>query len=241
MTSAKISVKDASIDFPIYNGLNKSIKNSIINATVGGYIKKNYNTNVITVNALKNINLKISKGDRVGVLGSNGSGKTTLLRMLSGIYFPTQGNIHIEGDICSLININLGIDAEATGRENIKFRAAMMGLKAEKLKEIQKDIIEFSGLGEYIELPYRTYSSGMQMRLLFSISTCVNPTILIMDEWLSVGDADFSSRAEQKLNELIDVTDILIIASHSEELLKKICNRFIFLENGEIIKDQNFV
>lgn len=241
MTSAKISVKDASIDFPIYNGLNKSIKNSIINATVGGYIKKNYNTNVITVNALKNINLKISKGDRVGVLGSNGSGKTTLLRMLSGIYFPTQGNIHIEGDICSLININLGIDAEATGRENIKFRAAMMGLKAEKLKEIQKDIIEFSGLGEYIELPYRTYSSGMQMRLLFSISTCVNPTILIMDEWLSVGDADFSSRAEQKLNELIDVTDILIIASHSEELLKKICNRFIFLENGEIIKDQNFL
>ena len=241
MASSKITVSNASIDFPIFNAKNKSIKNSIINAALGGYIKHNFNTNVVMVNALKNIDLNINKGERIGLLGANGSGKTTLLRLLAGIYYPTKGDIKIEGDVSSLININLGIDAEATGRENIKFRAAMMGLTKEKINRINKDIIEFSGLGDFIDLPYRTYSSGMQMRLLFAISTSISPNILIMDEWLSVGDSEFSRRAEEKLNDLINTTDILIIASHSEELLKKICNRFIFLENGMICKDEKII
>ena len=241
MASSKITVSNASIDFPIFNAKNKSIKNSIINAALGGYIKHNFNTNVVMVNDLKNIDLNINKGERIGLLGANGSGKTTLLRLLAGIYYPTKGDIKIEGDVSSLININLGIDAEATGRENIKFRAAMMGLTKEKINRINKDIIEFSGLGDFIDLPYRTYSSGMQMRLLFAISTSISPNILIMDEWLSVGDSEFSRRAEEKLNDLINTTDILIIASHSEELLKKICNRFIFLENGMICKDEKII
>jgi len=240
MAASKITVNNASIDFPIFNSKNKSFKNSLINTALGGHLKHKFNTKVILVNALKNINLIINKGDRIGILGANGSGKTTLLRMLAGIYHPTKGDIKIEGHISSLINISLGIDVEATGRENIKFRTAMMGFNNQRLNEIIDEVIYFSGIGDFIDLPFRTYSSGMQMRLLFAISISISPNILIMDEWLSVGDAEFSKRAEKKLNDLINTTDILVIASHSVDLLKKICNRYIYLENGRIIKDCNF-
>jgi lipopolysaccharide transport system ATP-binding protein len=160
-----------------------------------------------------------------------------MLRVLSGIYHPTQGQVCINGESVSLINISLGIDPEASGLENIKLRGVMMGLKPDQLKDQIDEIIEFSGLGDFIHMPYRTYSSGMQLRLAFSVSTSIRPQILIMDEWLSLGDKEFAARAEKRMKSLVDSTEILILASHSRQLLMQNCNRLIWMEHGTIKMD----
>jgi len=137
----------------------------------------------------------------------------------------------------SLININLGIDPDATGRENIRLRSAMMGMSPDEITEKFDQIADFSGLGEFLDVPFRTYSSGMQLRLAFATSTAVRPEILIMDEWLSTGDEDFKERANARMRELVDSTKILILASHSKDLMKKNCNRIIWLEHGKVKMD----
>ena len=148
--------------------------------------------NVTVVTALKDISLEIRAGDRVGLMGHNGAGKTSLLRMLAGIYEPTSGRIQIRGKVSSFINLGLGLDVEATGAENILLVGLMFGLGFDEIQQLAPSIQEFSGLGEFLDMPIRTYSSGMQMRLLFSIATSVHAEILLMDEWLSVGDSDFA-------------------------------------------------
>ncbi len=189
------------------------------------------------VRGLDNVSLAFRDGDRVGLIGHNGSGKTTLLRVLSGIYTPTHGSAVIDGHCVSLININLGIDPDATGRENIRLRSAMMGMPPEEIAEKFDQIADFSGLGEFLDVPFRTYSSGMQLRLAFATSTAVRPEILIMDEWLSTGDEDFKDRANARMRDLVDSTKILVLASHSKELMEKNCNRVIWLEHGRVKMD----
>ena len=234
-----IILQNVSVDFPVYNAASRSIKNRVINATAGGIVERQHD-GVVVVRSLKNINLEITAGDRVGLIGHNGAGKTTLLRVLSGIYYPTHGSMAIHGDVTSLINISLGIDPESTGRENIFLRSVMMGLTPAQARERMDEIIEFSGLENFIDMPFRTYSSGMQLRLAFSVSTCIRPQILIMDEWLSTGDLDFKDRAEQRLKEVVTSTEILVIASHSMPLLEKNCNRLIWLDHGVIRMDGGF-
>ncbi|ASV84508.1 ABC transporter family protein [Ochrobactrum quorumnocens] len=189
------------------------------------------------VRGLDDVSMTFRDGDRVGLIGHNGSGKTTLLRVLSGIYTPTHGSSVINGNCVSLININLGIDPDATGRENIRLRSAMMGMSPNEIAEKFDQIADFSGLGEFLDVPFRTYSSGMQLRLAFATSTAVRPEILIMDEWLSTGDQDFKERANGRMRELVDSTRILILASHSKELMEKNCNRVIWLEHGRVKMD----
>jgi len=191
----------------------------------------------VIVRGLDNVSLAFRDGDRVGLIGHNGSGKTTLLRVLSGIYTPTHGSAVIDGHCVSLININLGIDPDATGRENIRLRSAMMGMPPEEIAEKFDQIADFSGLGEFLDVPFRTYSSGMQLRLAFATSTAVRPEILIMDEWLSTGDEDFKDRANARMRDLVDSTKILVLASHSKELMEKNCNRVIWLEHGRVKMD----
>ncbi|GAB1581335.1 ABC transporter ATP-binding protein [Phyllobacterium phragmitis] len=181
--------------------------------------------------------MTFTDGDRIGLIGHNGSGKTTLLRVLSGIYAPTHGRAVINGNCVSLININLGIDPDATGRENIRLRSAMMGMHPKEIAENFEQIAEFSGLGEFLDVPFRTYSSGMQLRLAFATSTAVRPEILIMDEWLSTGDEDFKERANRRMRDLVDTTKILVLASHSRKLLEENCNRVIWLEHGRLKMD----
>ena len=238
-TPASITLEDVSVDFPVYNAASRSLKNRVLNATAGGIVERQHD-GVVVVRSLKNIHLKISAGDRIGLIGHNGAGKTTLLRVLSGIYHPTNGRAAIEGEVTSLINISLGIDPESTGRENILLRSAMMGLTPAQTRERMDEIIEFSGLENFIDMPFRTYSSGMQLRLAFSVSTCIRPQILIMDEWLSTGDLDFKDRAEQRLKEVVTSTEILVIASHSMPLLEKNCNRLVWLDHGEVRRDGAF-
>jgi lipopolysaccharide transport system ATP-binding protein len=205
----------------------------VLSIATGGKIERRSDRLVI-VRGLDNVSLTFRDGDRIGLIGHNGSGKTTLLRVLSGIYIPTHGSSVIKGHCVSLIDIRLGIDPDATGRENIRLRAAMMGMSPAEINENFDQIAEFSGLGEFLDVPFRTYSTGMQLRLAFATSTAVRPEILIMDEWLSTGDEDFKERANTRMRELVDSTKILVLASHSKELMKKNCNKIIWLEHGRV-------
>jgi len=231
-----IKLQNVSVEFPIYNASSRSLKNRVLNIATGGTVERRTDGLVI-IRGLNDVSFTLRDRDRVGLIGHNGSGKTTLLRVLSGIYTPTQGQAIIQGKCISLININLGIDPEATGRENIRLRSAMMGIHPQQLARILKKIEDFSGLGEFLDMPYRTYSSGMQMRLAFSTSTAVQPEILIMDEWLSTGDEDFKERANERMQELVDSTHILVLASHSRNLIEKNCNRVIWMEHGSVKMD----
>jgi lipopolysaccharide transport system ATP-binding protein len=233
---ASITLTDVSVEFPVYNAASRSLKHRFLSVATGGAIDRRGDGHVI-VRGLEDVTLSLKEGDRIGLVGHNGSGKTTLLRVLSGIYKPTRGSAEIRGECVSLINIALGIDPEATGRENIKLRGAMMGMHPNELREKYDDIAEFTGLGDFLDMPFRTYSSGMQLRLAFSTSTSIRPEILVMDEWLSTGDEEFKHKADQRLREIVDKTKILVLASHSRELLQKNCNRIVWMEHGRVRMD----
>ncbi|MFT8467945.1 MAG: ABC transporter ATP-binding protein [Acetobacter syzygii] len=230
---AFITLNHVGVEFPIFNAQGRSLKNTILSFATGGQIEKGKG-NTVVVKSLQDISLSLVHGDRVGLVGHNGAGKTTLLRVISGIYIPTSGVCEVEGRCVSLINIHLGINHEETGRSNIKLRAAMMGLKPKQIEEKMEEIAEFCELGDFLDMPFRTYSSGMQMRLAFATSTSIDPDILIMDEWLSTGDENFKVRANERMKSLVDKTKILVLASHSRSMLEQNCNKIIWLEHGRI-------
>ncbi len=182
---ALIKFENAGLDFPIFDAASRSIKKNFMSFATGGKVGE-HNGRVV-VSALNNLNFEINDGERVGLIGHNGAGKTTLLRMFSKVYYPTAGKVTVDGDIGSLISISLGINPEFTGRENIYIRGALLGLRKKEINSKIAEIIDFTDLGDFIDMPVRTYSSGMQMRLGFSVSTIFTPEILLMDEWLSVG------------------------------------------------------
>jgi lipopolysaccharide transport system ATP-binding protein len=159
------------------------------------------------------------------------------LRALGGVYAPTEGFVSVVGRVGSLIDISLGINPEATGRENVLIRGQLLGIPKREMMEKYEEIMEFSELGDFMEMPVRTYSSGMQLRLAFAVSTIIRPEILLMDEWLSVGDENFRSKSEQRLSKLVSRTEILVVATHSRQLLESVCNRVIWLEHGAIKMD----
>jgi lipopolysaccharide transport system ATP-binding protein len=231
-----ITLDKVCLDFPVYNADARSLKSSLVSVATGGQLRAG-NKGGITVRALDDISVTIGPGERVGIVGHNGSGKSSLLRVLNGVYRPSSGIISVDGQLGSLIDINIGTNPEATGLENIAMCGALLGIPKETVVEKLSDIIEFSELGNYISMPVRTYSTGMQMRLMFSIATTMNPQILLMDEWLSVGDESFVKKAEERLGKLVSETDILVFASHSREMISSTCNRLIWLEHGRIKAD----
>lgn len=230
----QITINNVNIEFPIYNTSGRSLKQQLMQAATGGRMGSNDKGSIV-VRALDNITLELKEGDRLGVTGHNGAGKSTLLRVISGVYEPTGGTVDVSGKVTSLIDLSLGMDGEATGIENIYLRGALLGLKRRWLSTKVEEIVDFAELGEFIDMPLRTYSFGMAMRLAFSIATLRQPEILVMDEWLTVGDADFQNKAQTKLDTIIKNTNILVIATHSPKLVKKICNRTIQLERGCLI------
>ena len=232
---AYITLEKASVVLPIFNSSARSITNTLVSAATGGVLTAQKGGH-LSIEALKNVDLEIVAGDRIGIVGHNGSGKSTLLRLLSGVYEPSSGKIKRSGTVSSLVDISLGINGENTGRENIFLRGKLMGLTKKEIDEKIGEIIEFSELGDYINLPVRIYSSGMLLRLAFSVSTSITADILIMDEWLSVGDGAFAERSSQRLKNLVDESEILVIASHTRELLEETCNKIIWLEHGLIRK-----
>ena len=233
---ARVEFNDVSVDFPIYNANSRSLKNQLIKVATGGQLNTDQQGRVL-VRALEGLTFTLNDGDRVGIVGHNGAGKSTLLRLLSGVYFPSSGTVNIDGEVGSLIDISLGIDHEATGRENIYIRGSLLGLSKNVINQNIDDIIQFSELGGFIDMPVRTYSSGMHLRLAFAVSTIVHPEILLMDEWLSVGDENFKLKAKERMRDLVGKTNILVIATHSKEQLLQTCNRAIWLEHGKIRMD----
>lgn len=233
---AHITFSNVSIEFPIFNATGRSLTSSILKVATGGKLDADPNGRVL-VKALTDISFSLREGDKVALLGHNGAGKSTMLRALGRVYSPTKGTAEIVGEIGSLIDISLGINPEATGRENVFIRGQLLGLTKQEITEKYEEIVAFAELGDFMEMPVRTYSSGMHLRLAFAVSTVVRPEILLMDEWLSVGDADFQHKAETRLRDLVSGTKILAIATHSRELVEAVCNRAIWLEHGQIKMD----
>lgn len=232
-----ISGNDITVEFPLFENSHRSLKKRVLNLTTGGKIGQDAGRHPV-VTALDSLNFTFAEGERIGLVGHNGSGKTTLLRVLSGIYAPVRGALQVQGKIASLLDVSMGIDPDATGFENIYLRGILEGLRPKTIKLRIDDIAEFSGLDDYLNLPVRTYSSGMMLRLAFAISTSVEADILIMDEWLSVGDADFRAKAADRLAKLVDNAAILVIASHNQELIDRVCTRQICLEHGRLVTDE---
>ena len=222
---AHIKLHEASVEIPVYSNHSRSIKNSLLKKMTKG------NVLPIAIKALSNVTLNLKDGDRLGIMGPNGAGKSTLLRTLAGVYLPTSGTIEVRGRVASLIDISLGMDGEATGFENIRMRGIMMGLSLKQIKSMEEEIADFSGLGDFLHMPIRTYSTGMHMRLGFAVSTAVDADIILMDEWLSVGDSEFIQKAEKRLENFIGRSSILVIASHSEELIQKTTNQILRLDH----------
>ena len=226
-----ISAEGVCVEFPIWNPSHRSLKNAVLRATTGGRLARESSTRVV-VQALSDLSFEFARGDRIGLVGNNGSGKTTLLRVLSGIDEPVRGRLEVSGRVSSLLDLSLGMDHEATGLENIVLRGVLMGLPPVAIQAKVNEIAEFSELGDYLSMPIRTYSSGMLLRLAFAVSTSVAPEILLLDEWLSVGDAAFRDKAERRLLELIESSAIMVLASHDESLIRRFCSRMLRLEHG---------
>ena len=229
-----IRLDACNLHLPIYGTINRSLKGTVMATATGGRIAS-ASRHVSVVEALSDVSLDLRAGDRLGVRGHNGAGKTSLLRLIAGIYEPTAGQIRVEGRVSSFINLGMGMDLEATGRENILLCGLMFGLGFDEIQALTPAIGDFSGLGEFLDMPVRTYSSGMTMRLVFSIVTSVHPEILVMDEWMAVGDSDFAEQSERRLRTLVDQAAILVLASHSEPVIKRLCNRVLTLEHGRVV------
>ena len=185
--------------------------------------------------ALKDISFKVENGDRVGVMGFNGAGKSTLLKTIAGVLKPTMGSVKVSGVIAPMLELGAGFDMNYTGAENIYLYGATMGFSRKFIEEKYDEIVEFSELGEFIDAPLKSYSSGMKSRLGFAIATAVKPDVLILDEVLSVGDAAFKDKSEQRILDMMDDGVTVLFVSHSTERVKKICNKAIILTKGQLV------
>jgi lipopolysaccharide transport system ATP-binding protein len=228
---ASIDIRGLTIRFPVYGADHRSFKRHITSA-VGGTLGRKGAGGPPLLTALQNVSMKLGPGDRLGLVGHNGAGKTTLLRAIAGAYAPDEGIIDVEGRVASLLDLMVGMDPFATGLENIRLRALIMGLTEKQIKDRTEEIAEFSALGPFLGMPVKTYSAGMIARLAFSVTTSVDADILLMDEWIGVGDADFRHQAEMRLTKLVEEAKIFVFASHDFVMLKKMCNKFIGLRGG---------
>jgi ABC-type polysaccharide/polyol phosphate transport system ATPase subunit len=227
---AHVRLQGVTVDFPIFSSYTRTLRKDLY-SRLGGKIAA-YDRTVI-IRALDNLDLELNEADRLGLVGHNGAGKTTLLRVISGVYQPQVGTVDVVGRISSFTDITLGMDSEATGWENIIFRCVFMGLTFAEARELAPAIAEFSELGEYLDMPVRAYSTGMFLRLAFSISTTVQPDIIVMDEMIGAGDARFLEKAEKRIRELVDRTKIMVLASHNQSIINQFCNRVLWLDKGK--------
>ncbi|VVC76469.1 Teichoic acids export ATP-binding protein TagH [Aquicella siphonis] len=230
---AQIDLRSVFVEFPIFNLSSRSLKKQFLKLATGGSIVKDANEHVL-VKALNDITLSFHHGERIGLIGHNGSGKSTLLRLLAKIYEPSRGDLRIDGHVSPMLDFVMGVEAEFTGYENIYTRGVLLGLTRKEIKRQVHEIAELTGLGDYLSMPVRTYSSGMKIRLAFAISTSIKPEILLIDEVFGAGDSDFMDRARQKMISLLDQSSIVVMATHSDALIREFCNKALLLENGQI-------
>ncbi len=233
---AHIRLNNVHVSFPLYEVAERSLKKRLVSSSTGGRIGHRLEGGRGTeVTALEGVSAQFEHGDRVALIGHNGAGKTTLLRVLAGIYEPAQGSIEVQGRVAPLFDVGLGMEMEATGYDNILLRGLYLGFSRSDMRKRASAIAEFSELGEFLNLPLRTYSLGMRMRLGFSVCTEIEPDILLLDEGLSTGDAAFVKKADERLHEFWDKAAIIVFASHSESMIRSLCSRAILIEHGKVI------
>ena len=230
---AFVKLTNVRIDLPIYDISVQSLKKRVIRMGRSNRIAED-NTGVVIVKAIDDLSLRLESGDRLGLIGHNGAGKSTLLRVIAGIYWPTNGTVEILGRSVPLLDISLGMDELSTGRQNIRLRGLLLGMSQSEIEHKTEEIAEFTELGDYLDLPLRTYSSGMRMRLAFSICTAVDADILLLDEVLGVGDAAFQEKANQRLHQLQERAKIVVLAIHSNDIIRRTCNKVLWMEKGQV-------
>ena len=228
---ASIVLDRVTVRFPVYGARLRS--GPMRRSTVGGIIR-GASHGPPTICALEDVSLTLANGDRVGLIGHNGSGKSTLLRVLGGVYEPCRGEVHISGRVLSLAEPMVGMNFDCTGRENVVLRGIYIGLTPRQILRRIDDIAEFSELGDYMDLPLKAYSAGMQLRLAFATATAFEPDILLLDEQFLMGDAAFAEKAERRLKSFVAAAGIVVQASHSERLLRETCTRLILLDHGRV-------
>ena len=240
-----IHAENICLDLPVYGQKARSLRHSLYARTVkrtfmpsapsgntGGTIIHSADGSS-HIRAIHNLSFNFETGDRIGLIGPNGAGKSTLLLMISGIYEPSSGSIDVSGSTAGLFSLDQGMDPELSGRNNIMIRSRFMGLPSQDVEKIINEVEEFAELGEFIDMPIRTYSAGMLLRLAFAVSTCSPADILLLDEVVGVGDAAFMERAQERLQNLISASGIVLLASHSEPIIRRWCNKALYLEKGE--------
>ena len=227
-----IDTYNACVDFPIFDAKSRSLKKAML-STAGGVIGKNAD-NTVVVEALKDINLHLREGDRVGLVGHNGAGKSTLLRLLSGIYEPTRGSADVRGRVAPVFDLGVGMDPEVSRYDNIIIRCLFLGQTIKQMKSKMDEIAEFTELGDYLAMPLRTYSTGMRVRLALGVVTSIEPEILLLDEGIGAVDAAFMNKARVRLQEMVKKSGILVFASHSNDFLAQLCNTALWVEHGQI-------
>jgi ABC-2 type transport system ATP-binding protein len=230
-TDVTISLSKACVDFPVFDGRSRSLKKTVL-GMVGGNIDGA--AKVPIIEALRDIDLNLGHGARLGLVGHNGAGKSTLLRLLSGIYEPTRGSAEIRGRVAPVFDLGVGMDPEISGYENIVIRGLFLGMTRRQMADRVDDIAEFTELGDFLNLPLRTYSTGMRIRLALGVVTSIDPEILLLDEGIGAVDAAFMERARGRLADLVQRSGMLVFASHSEEFLRQLCDTALWLEHGRV-------
>jgi ABC-type polysaccharide/polyol phosphate transport system ATPase subunit len=231
---AHVKLENVSLGLPIFNFDSYSLKKRLIRIGTGGRLQRE--AGHVVVQALNGVDLELRDGDRVAFIGHNGAGKTTLLRVMAGVYAPSGGRVEVEGRVVPLISPGIGISSEATGYENITMCGLYLGLTLEELRAKTPEIAEFSELGEYLAMPTHTYSAGMLTRLSFATVTAVDPDILLLDEVIGAGDAAFQEKALKRFNDLLSRAKIMVLASHSEDWVRRACNKAVLLAHGRIVR-----
>lgn len=227
-----IKAKDVTLEYPVFGMTQQSIKKRVLNVATGGLISNA--SGIPIVRALRHLSFELAAGDRLGLVGHNGAGKSSLLRTIAGIYPPTSGELVVQGRIVTTLNIAVGLEPEATGFENIIMRGILFGLSLAEIEARIDDIAEFTELGDYLNMPVRVYSSGMMTRLAFGVVTSLDADILLMDEVIGTGDAGFIRKAETRLTDFMNRAKILIIASHNDGIIQKLCNKAMLLSHGDL-------
>lgn len=230
---SSITLKNVSLSYPTYAVKSRSIKSVALDALVGGRLKKEKKS--VYVDAINNMSLSLKDGDRLGIIGHNGAGKSTLLKMLAGVYIPQSGTVDVQGDVSALLDVNLGMQPDLSGYDNIKLRAKLMNYPADRYAELVADIEEFTEMGDYLQFPVKTYSSGMLLRLSFGLSTAIAPDILLIDEVIGAGDNHFIEKAKARLAQFIHQSKILVLSSHSMDIVKEFCTRVIWMSKGQVV------
>ncbi|MEG6509451.1 ABC transporter ATP-binding protein [Methyloligella sp. 2.7D] len=224
------------LKLPIFGFSGKRRKKKNAKATVGGQIKRGNNHHAAVI-PLDGVSFEIRRGERVGLIGRNGAGKSSLLRVLGGIYRPTSGSVMVEGKVSTLFTNQIGLSHEATGYENVFLYGRLLGYSNAQMQEIAEDVAEFSQLGDYLDLPMRTYSAGMRTRLGFAVVTAMQPDVLLIDEIFGAGDRQFQDRARERMSNIIGQSNTLILASHSDDILRRFCDRVLWLDHGRLVQD----